>query len=168
MAHILYSVLNLGLKNAKATNAPMAAAAQIKSGKHQSTSEEDLLKIKDHHPIVQIILSHRHVSKVLHTFIEGLQPFIAEVGEEHNSKCTHLPQRHQFSHRRVYATWNQVSINGIHFDVLVYLSNVILISKIYRHPHGQGVSVVKNRICKLFQIPNAFIHCWRKMALTQM
>mmetsp|Transcript_18913 Transcript_18913/g.31578 ORF Transcript_18913/g.31578 Transcript_18913/m.31578 type:complete len:795 (-) Transcript_18913:1444-3828(-) len=92
VAHILFSVLKLGLQGSL-----KAPTHQTKGGKHQSTSEEALSLIKDQHPIVQVILSHRHVSKLLHTFIEGIQPYITV---EHDQTP---PQR------RIYATWNQMS-----------------------------------------------------------
>ena len=58
-----------------------AAVTHTKGGRHQSTSEEDLQRIRNVHPMVSLVLAHRHASKVLHTFLEGLQPFIAPAGE---------------------------------------------------------------------------------------
>jgi DNA polymerase-1 len=97
VANVLFSVLKLRHPSNDINIPSVTSAQQTKGGKHKSTSEEDLLRIVDQHPLVQVILSHRHVSKVLHTFIEGMQTFIADDFQE---DCA--------STRRLYASWNQV------------------------------------------------------------
>ena len=61
---ILYS--QLGLEAAKKT----------KGGRHGSTSEDALMKLVTKHPVVQLILDHRGMSKLLGTFIDGYKPFL--------------------------------------------------------------------------------------------
>ena len=121
---------------AAATNS--SSSGKTKAGKHQSTSEEDLMRIQEHHPLVPIILAHRHVSKVLHTFVEGLTSFIAEDG---SSPLPAARSNHKSSlleplvlpptsppERRVYASWNQVSDSG---DIFEYLHTYQLLKEVY-------------------------------------
>lgn len=54
--------------------------ASLTHGKrHLSTSEEDLLKIKSQHPVVQLILNHRALNKSLNTYLDGLKPFLTRI-----------------------------------------------------------------------------------------
>lgn len=109
VANILFAVLKLGqsrsTSSTSSSNDPTIVSPQVKTktkgGKHQSTSEEDLQHIMHQHPIVEVILAHRHAFKVLHTFLEGFQLFIdkSDVPPQINSPN---------AERRVYASWNQV------------------------------------------------------------
>ncbi len=54
-------------------------SSSSKGGKHLSTSEEDLLLIVHVHPIVEMILDLRALSKLNQTFIEGLRLHIVET-----------------------------------------------------------------------------------------
>jgi DNA polymerase family A len=66
VANILYTELKLPTSNTSA------------KGRHSSTSEEDLLKIRTLHPVVDMILSFRSLSKVSTTYIAGLKPFLLQ------------------------------------------------------------------------------------------
>ncbi|KAJ1403175.1 hypothetical protein B484DRAFT_483668 [Ochromonadaceae sp. CCMP2298] len=47
-----------------------------KKGKHHSTSEEDLLRIKHLHPVVELILQFRALNKLSSTYIDGVRGFM--------------------------------------------------------------------------------------------
>ena len=64
VANILYDKLKLPTTHTSA------------KGRHSSTSEEDLQKIRTLHPVVDMILSFRTLSKVSCTYIAGLKPFL--------------------------------------------------------------------------------------------
>ena len=64
VANVLYTKLKLPTTHTSA------------KGRHSSTSEEDLLKIRTLHPVVNMILSFRSLSKISTTYISGLRPFI--------------------------------------------------------------------------------------------
>ena len=66
--------------------------------RHASTSEEDLLKIRDLHPVVQHILDHRAFSKLLSTYILSLEQFIVRHLDSSN---------HTYS---LHAVWKQTSV----------------------------------------------------------
>ena len=66
VAKILYDQLKLPSSNSSA------------KGRHSSTSEEDLQKIRTLHPLVDMILSFRSLSKVSSTYIAGLRPFLLQ------------------------------------------------------------------------------------------
>jgi hypothetical protein len=66
VANILYTELKLPTSHTSA------------KGRHSSTSEEDLLKIRTLHPVVDMILSFRSLSKVSTTYIAGLKPFLLQ------------------------------------------------------------------------------------------
>lgn len=53
-------------------------ANSSKKGKHHSTSEEDLLKIRHTHPVVNLILNYRALAKVLSTYVDGMRPFLCK------------------------------------------------------------------------------------------
>lgn len=65
VANLLYSVLKL----------PPPPSSSAK-GKHLSTSEESLMLIKSEHPIVQLVLDFRCITKTITTFIEGIRNFM--------------------------------------------------------------------------------------------
>ena len=67
VAHVLFEVLKLP-----------PPAQTSKKGKHQSTSEEDLLRIKHLHPVVDLVLAYRALSKIASTYIDGLAPFVVK------------------------------------------------------------------------------------------
>lgn len=62
-------------------------ASSSKKGRHHSTSEEDLLKIKTAHPVVDLILSYRALAKILTTYVDGMRPFLIRetAGSSHQS-----------------------------------------------------------------------------------
>lgn len=64
VANVLYTKLKLPTTHTSA------------KGRHSSTSEEDLLKIRTLHPVINMILSFRSLSKISTTYITGLRPFI--------------------------------------------------------------------------------------------
>ena len=47
--------------------------------KHFSTSEEDLLAISSCHPIVNVILDFRSLSKITSTYIDGIRPYVRPI-----------------------------------------------------------------------------------------
>jgi DNA polymerase-1 len=78
--------------------------------RHASTSEEDLLKIRTMHPIVDMILEFRALSKIAGTYVSGLQTFVrkrtagelAAVGIS-NSSMSSGPSS-------IHANWNQTVV----------------------------------------------------------
>jgi DNA polymerase I len=48
-----------------------------------STNAEVLEKLKRHHPIIELVLNYRQLSKLLSTYIEGLRPHIMADGKIH-------------------------------------------------------------------------------------
>lgn len=71
VAHVLFDVLQLP-----------PPAQTSKKGKHHSTSEEDLLRIRHCHPVVDLILNYRALAKISSTYVDGLKPFICKETEE--------------------------------------------------------------------------------------
>eukprot|EP01031_Cornospumella_fuschlensis_P038285 gene38285-46522_t len=61
--------------------------------KHLSTSEEELVKLKDKHPIIALILDYRALSKILHTYLEGMTSSVSQL----------VPPS-------VHPIWNQTSV----------------------------------------------------------
>lgn len=55
-----------------------ATAAKTKTGQY-STSEENLQKLKDKHPIVSLILDHRGLKKLLSTYVYALPKLVDEA-----------------------------------------------------------------------------------------
>ena len=117
VAHVLFDVLKLNSEGANSAGCVVlvnsstiseleGTSQRKKGGKHRSTSEEDLIHMKAQHPIVEVILAHRHASKVLQTFVKGIQPYIAddEIISPNALKSPLIS-----SNRKVYASWNQVS-----------------------------------------------------------
>jgi DNA polymerase family A len=77
VAHILYDVLKLPPpKQAAPFGNSGATTVAGKPKKHLSTGEEDLKVIAHTHPVVDLILSFRGLSKCVSTNIEGIRPFI--------------------------------------------------------------------------------------------
>jgi DNA polymerase family A len=120
VANILYTKLKLPTKHTSA------------KGRHSSTSEEDLLKIRTLHPVVNMILSFRSLSKISTTYISGLRPFILRREEKlvpHGIESTQLdisknanqnffdsgadrkkPKNSFEVCSRVHANWNQTTV----------------------------------------------------------
>ncbi|RYH20983.1 hypothetical protein EON65_21850 [archaeon] len=67
--------------------------ATTEKKKHFSTSEEELVKMKDRHPIISLILDHRVLSKMLHTYLEGMMTSVSKR-----------------PHPSVHPIWNQTSV----------------------------------------------------------
>lgn len=58
----------------------------LKKGKSGlSTAAGELENIKDRHPIIPLILQHRHLSKLLSTYVEALPLLVKEDGRIHSS-----------------------------------------------------------------------------------
>ena len=87
---------------------PPAAAVP---GKHRSTSEEDLIKIRHLHPIVDLILAYRGCSKLLSTYIQGCTPFLCRYDSRSGefrgkgSRCEAVEEVSQ-----IHARWNQTAV----------------------------------------------------------
>lgn len=71
VSHVLFEVLHLP-----------PPAQTSKKGKHHSTSEEDLLRIRQCHPVVNLILSYRALAKISSTYVDGLRPFVCKENAE--------------------------------------------------------------------------------------
>ena len=69
VAAVLYGALKLP--------PPKSGYASQANKRHPSTSEEDLQKIRKLHPVVDLILAHRALSKIASTYISGLKPFLS-------------------------------------------------------------------------------------------
>lgn len=69
---ILFEKLNLSLKNHKKTE-----------GGVKSTRESELEKMKELHPIVERILAHRELQKLLSTYIDTIPTLVGEDGRLH-------------------------------------------------------------------------------------
>lgn len=50
-----------------------------------STRESELLKLKDEHPIIEMILSHREIQKLLSTYIDAIPPLLDSERRLHTS-----------------------------------------------------------------------------------
>jgi DNA polymerase-1 len=75
LAHILYDELKINSQNSR-----------IKKGKtHVSTSAQDLEKIRDKHPLVDIILQYRELAKLRNTYLEPLPKLIGADGRLHTT-----------------------------------------------------------------------------------
>lgn len=69
---ILFEKLNLSLKNHKKTE-----------GGVKSTRESELEKMKELHPIIERILAHRELQKLLSTYIDTIPTLVGEDGRLH-------------------------------------------------------------------------------------
>jgi DNA polymerase-1 len=72
MSHILFEKLGLSIKNHKKTD-----------GGVKSTRESELEKMKELHPIIEFILEHREIQKLLSTYIDPMPQMVAEDGRLH-------------------------------------------------------------------------------------
>lgn len=82
VGNILYEVLKL----------PTPTSSTTSRIKH-STGEDCLLKIRHLHPVVDIILSHRSLAKLLGTYVDGYKGFIHRKDDV----------------SKIHASWNQLS-----------------------------------------------------------
>jgi DNA polymerase-1 len=57
--------------------------------RHASTSEKELTKLVDMHPVVNHILMYRTSAKILGTYIDGLRPFISNEANPRGETCIH-------------------------------------------------------------------------------
>ncbi len=64
----------LGLKNKRQKKTPGGAV---------STKESELEKLKDSHPIISLVLSHRELSKLLGTYIDAIPKLVGDDGRLH-------------------------------------------------------------------------------------
>lgn len=125
-----------GRSSPNASRNPTTATG--KRPRHASTAEEDLLRIRTLHPVVDLILSFRTLSKFLSTYVEGLRPFFISFTPEilltnsdvHNEDDTELLtayeviMRNQAAHSsssahshsimrtaiKIHSVWNQTVV----------------------------------------------------------
>jgi DNA polymerase-1 len=71
LGDVLYDVLGLGSKIKK-----------TKTGQ-KSTNVSELEKIKDEHPVVEMVLNYRELTKLLSTYVDLLPSFVKEDGRVH-------------------------------------------------------------------------------------
>lgn len=72
LGEILFDVLGLTAKGMKKT-----------AGGARSTKESELLKLKDSHPVIGLILEYRELAKLLGTYIDAIPALVAEDGRLH-------------------------------------------------------------------------------------
>ncbi len=72
LGEVLFDTLNLTVKGMKKT-----------SGGARSTKESELLKLKDSHPIIALILEYRELAKLLSTYIDSIPKLADENGRLH-------------------------------------------------------------------------------------
>ncbi|MFW5853530.1 MAG: DNA polymerase [Patescibacteria group bacterium] len=77
LGEILFQDLGLSKKGLKKT-----------AGGNQSTRESELIKLKDEHPVIPLILEYRGLFKILTTYVEA----ILELTDKNNCLHTHLHQ----------------------------------------------------------------------------
>lgn len=96
-SHAFYDLLHL----------PSPAKTSAK-GKHLSTSETDLSRIVDSHPIVQMVLDFRSLMKTKSTFLEGGKNFYRceDADETADTDAAATAQRACDKTWRVHAQWN--------------------------------------------------------------
>lgn len=70
LGHILYEKLHLPCKKKKVTN-------------NYTTNHETLIKLRNLHPIINLILEYRELDKLFTTYLESLSSFIKEDGKIH-------------------------------------------------------------------------------------
>jgi DNA polymerase I-like protein with 3'-5' exonuclease and polymerase domains len=132
VSSLLFSTLGIRHPSRAATEAAAEAGTSTESqtkrpSRHLSTSEEDLLLIKDLHPVVPLILEFRALSKIAGTYIAGLKPFLrvrgaAEMRQRHVPTAAQ-PLQQQSAHSSssrgsrligsvtaVHANWNQTTV----------------------------------------------------------
>lgn len=76
LGEILFTDLNIG---ADTKRRKVTATGQI------STKESELVKFKDEHPIIELILSYRELNKLLGTYIDAIPPLLGEDGRLHTT-----------------------------------------------------------------------------------
>jgi DNA polymerase I len=74
LGEVLFDTLGLKIKNAKKT-----------AGGQRSTKESELEKLKDQHPIIEDILRHRELQKLVSTYIDSLPNLVAADGKIHST-----------------------------------------------------------------------------------
>ena len=86
-------------------------------GRHHSTSEEDLMKIRHLHPVIDLIFAYRACCKILSTYIQGWSPFLCHydnpAAKELQDKRLNQHQDCDGSETTVYlihARWNQTGV----------------------------------------------------------
>lgn len=86
--------------------------------KHLSTSEEDLVAISSLHPVVKVILDYRGCSKMMHTYIEGLRPYMtadlkaptSSSGNAFEVLMSSRTVKELSTAHRVYPQWHQTTV----------------------------------------------------------
>lgn len=88
---------------------PPQSSATTSSGKFTSTSEDNLRRISAQHPIVDWILAFRTLSKLLGTYIDGLEPFISSSRSKllQSATTASFVEIDNTSLRSIHASWNQ-------------------------------------------------------------
>jgi len=98
VANVLYQELKLSPPDALS---PSRSTTQSPK-KHPSTSEEALLALQEKHALPGIILEHRHLLKLLRTYIE---PFVIHAKKRpHHESTGGTP--------RIFGRWNQMTATG--------------------------------------------------------
>jgi hypothetical protein len=105
VSRLLYEDLQLPVADQHKT--PYAAG---KPRKHPSTSETELNRLLGKHPVVDVILKYRALTKVLSTYIEGMKGYLLQDSRvfstsQHESHFT-VPVEHY----RLHASWNQTAV----------------------------------------------------------
>jgi len=72
LGEIVFDTLNLTAKGMKKT-----------AGGARSTKESELIKLKDSHPIIDLILEYREIAKLLSTYIDSIPAQVADDGRLH-------------------------------------------------------------------------------------
>lgn len=72
LGEVLFDKLNLTAKGMKKT-----------AGGARSTKESELMKLKDSHPIIELILEYRELSKLLSTYIDSIPTLVDENSRLH-------------------------------------------------------------------------------------
>jgi hypothetical protein len=89
-----------------------------KARKHPSTSEAELNRLLDKHPVVELILTYRALSRVQTSTIEGIKTFLVEYGKGAQPLSKPLPSFMNRSREsdvmagpvyRLHAWWNQTN-----------------------------------------------------------
>ncbi len=74
LGEVLFDTLGLGVKNQKKT-----------AGGARSTKESELEKLREQHPIIEMILRYRELQKLLSTYIDSIPTLVDETGRLHSS-----------------------------------------------------------------------------------
>lgn len=85
-----------------------------KASKHLSTAEEDLLRIKALHPIVEVILSYRSLAKLQSTYVNNYQQFInhenMSLASNVSPSDVDFPGWEKENCGKVHACWTQTNV----------------------------------------------------------